>query len=64
VAARSTAWFYGHSLVENVDSNLARGMTVCLFRVVCCQVEVFDGLIPHPEDSYRVCAFVYVYVYH
>ena len=33
-------WDCGRSLAENVGSNPARGMDVCLLSVVCCQVEV------------------------
>jgi hypothetical protein len=40
VAARSKAYFCGHSLVGIVGSNPAGGMDISLVSVACCQVEV------------------------
>ena len=55
MVARSKAWVGGRSLAGIVGSNPAGGVDVCLWSVVCCQVEVSaSGLITRPEESYRV----------
>jgi len=41
VTARSKACVCGRSFAEIVDSNPRRGMVVCLFWVLCCQLEGF-----------------------
>jgi hypothetical protein len=56
VAARSKASVCGRSLTEIAGSNPARGH-VCLYFVMLGR-GLCDGLIPHPEESYRVAVCV------
>jgi len=52
VAARSEAWVFGRSLAGNVGSNPAGA-----WMSACCVLSgrgLCDGLITHPEESYRV----------
>jgi len=52
----------GRSLAGMAGSNPSGGIDVSyLVDVVCCQVRsLCDGLIPRPEESYRVCVCVRV----
>ena len=54
LAAPSKAWACGRSLAEIVGSNPTGGARMS----VCCVLSgrgLCDGLIPRPEESYRVC---------
>ena len=63
VAARSKAWVCGHSLAGVVGSNPAVvGLSLSIVGVVCCKVEVCDGLIRRPEECYRVWCVLSVIV--
>ena len=57
-AARSKAKVCGRSPAEIVGSN-PTGRHGCL-PVVCCHVEVCDGLITRPEESYGCLSVVSV----
>jgi hypothetical protein len=55
VAARSKVWVCGGPLAGIVSSNTAGGMDVWHFMsVVLSGRGLQDGLITHPEESYRV----------
>jgi hypothetical protein len=49
VAAQSKARVCGRSLASTAGSNPATGMDVSLVRVVCCQVEVSQLVLPFPH---------------
>jgi hypothetical protein len=51
VAARSTAWVCGRSLVGIAGSNQAGGMDVCRECCVLSGRGLCDGLITRPEES-------------
>jgi hypothetical protein len=60
VAARSKVC--GRLIAGMEGSNPARGMDVCLLCLYvvlsCVGRGLCDGLITHPEESYRVCVYV------
>jgi len=56
VGARSKAYVCGRSLAGIAGSDPAGAMDICLLCVLCD----VTGLIPRPEDSYRVCSCVIV----
>ena len=59
MAARSKAWVWGRSLTGIAGSNPAGGRDVCFECCVLSGRGLCDGLITHPEESYRVlCACV------
>jgi hypothetical protein len=62
VAARSKAQVCGRSVAGVADSNLARGMDVCLLCLYvvlsCVGRGLCVGLITRPEESYRVSVCV------
>jgi hypothetical protein len=56
LAVRSMAWVCSSSLAGIVGLNPGWGMDVCLFE--CCVLSgrgLGFGLIPRPEESYRMC---------
>jgi hypothetical protein len=55
VAARSMAWVCGSSLAETVGSNpTGAWMSVCCEFCVLSGRCLCDGLMTHPEESYRL----------
>jgi hypothetical protein len=54
MAELSTARVCGRSLAGIAGSNPAERKDVCIVGVLCCEVEVCDGPIPRPEESYRL----------
>jgi hypothetical protein len=44
-----------------VGSNPAEGMAVS-YECLASDIGLCDGLIPRPEESYRVCVYIYVCV--
>ena len=51
-AERSKARVCGRSLAGIAGSNSARGWMPVSLSVACC---LWDGPIPRPEESYRLC---------
>jgi hypothetical protein len=53
VGLRSKLCFFSHSLAGIVGSDSAIGLDVCLLLsgVSCTGRGVYDGPIPHPEES-------------
>jgi hypothetical protein len=60
VAALSKAEVCGSSLAGIASSNHAAGISVSCDCCVLSGRGLCDGLIPLPEESYRVCVCVYV----
>ena len=58
MAARSEAWVYGRSPAEVVGSNPTGGMDVCCECSVLLGRGLWDELITHPEESYRLWCVV------
>jgi hypothetical protein len=57
--ARYKAWVCGRSLDRTEGSNPAEDMDVCFLWVLCVVrlIDLCDGTITRPEDSYRVWCF-------
>jgi hypothetical protein len=54
VAARSKAWVCGRSHAEIVASNPSGGMDVCCECCVLSGRGLCEGLVTHPEETYRL----------
>ena len=59
VAARSKAWICSRSIPEIAGSNPAEGIDVCCECCVLSGIGHNDLPIPRPEESYRVCVWVW-----
>ena len=55
VAVRSKACVRNRWLAATAGSNTAGSMDVCYECCVLSGKGLFDGLIPRPEETYRVC---------
>jgi len=53
-AARSQEWVHIGSLAGIAGSNLTGNIHVCLLWILSSRA-LCDGLVPHPEESYRPC---------
>ena len=62
VAAWSKAWVCGHLHDGVAGSNPAWRVDICILELLCVVRGLGVGLIPHQEDSYKVCVFVCLFV--